>query len=294
MFKKWTVFFTSCLAVSLFLVACGKDKGAYKKDGSHRNDPVVAEKVGNEEIYENNKENFKSCLTTDLEKVLTLEGLGEYTVEGKNLKTVLTAITEKADLQGALDDLEKSNKNLHDNIMERIKLVFDLMSGQKNLEPKNKYLFFESVLDALLLIEDKVLSEAEAKNISAKLQKQPSAVIFKGESSLNSIKNEFNGNVDAILAKVSRNISAQKEQLQKITERVNKKDKSLQQEYKKISDEILQMSKSLEKMACTQMIVEKSDKKGDVLVNYLQAMKLMVELESFKGLKAEPDQQRKL
>ena len=293
MVKKWTVFFISCFAVAFFLSACGKDKGTKKSAGTQRNEPAVAEKAGYEELYEKNKENFKSCLAMDLEKVLTVEGLSEYTVEGKNLKAVLTTLTGKSDLQSALDDLEKSNKDLHDDIMERINLVFSIMADHKNMEPNKKYLLFESVLDALLLIEDKALSASQEKDIAAKLQKQPSANIFKGETSLNSIKNEFNGNIDSRLSKISKIISDQKDQLQKIADRVNKKDKTLQQEYKKVSDEILLMSQSLEKMACTQMIIEKSDKKGDVLVNYLQAMKLFLELEAFKDLKAEPNENLK-
>jgi len=308
-FKKMFIFRCVILVSTLTLsvVACQKagESGARKKPGSGRND-VVQGKMLNEDLFEKNQEVFKSCMKAQISDLLTEEGFAANTLTGKNLESVLAQITNEKDLKSSLVKLDKDNKDMHTQISTRLSLIKNLIEIKKDLPAKEKFFFIEGLSEALFPLGNKVLSREEVAAIASDFEKSNSVL---GESSklteeLNEIAetlkdenakssdnaiHEGQKRLDEKIQELSKaeakNLANKVDKIKLISKRISQKDKRLKDEYETLSKDLVEASGVLEKKACSQMVIEKSEKNGEFLNSYLQALKLRIDLESVNGKK---------
>ncbi len=307
--EKLFIFKSLILAsmLTLSVVACQKagESGARKKPGTGRND-VVQGKMLNEGLFEKNQEVFKGCMKAEVKDLLTEEGFAANTLTGKNLETVLAEVTSEKDLKSALVKLEADHKDMHLKVSTRLSLIKDLVEIKKDLSAKEKFLFIEGLSEALFPFEDKVLSRTDAATIAKNFENSKSALgegdkladelsetvktvkNEDGKSSANAIQEgqkRLNEKVQELSKSEAKKLETKTAKVKSIALRLSQKDKKLKEEYETLSKDLVVLSGTLEKKACSQMVVEKSEKNGEILRSYLQALKLNIDLESVNGNK---------
>lgn len=294
------------LAANLGLVACQKsgESGAGKKLGSGRNDVKLGSKVADQEILTQSQETFKTCQSASLASLLNLDGFAKNTLTGKNLESALKALTNKSNLSSAVEELANSNKDLNTSIERRFSLVVELVNLNKDLSTKEKFLLSENIFEMAFPFEDHVLSADEANDWAKRAEKN-NGKVFDNEkwidelmtlvealkaSGANSAATDTNKK--AIVEKTqsfvkdqTAKLDAKKSRIKAIADRIAKKDKTLKAEYNTLSKELVVLGGVMEMKACSQMAIEKSEMKGDLVAAFVQATKSRIELEAVNGTK---------
>jgi len=301
-------FISFVLAVNLSLVACQKagEKGAEKKLGSGRNDGKSgpAAKVTQQDLLAQSQEVFKACQSASLDGILSLEGFAKYTLTGKNLESVLKALTRQASFQAGLEELEKSRKELHTMVITRLNVASDLIKLNKDLSAKEKFLFSESALEMAFPLGDHALSGDEIAEMAKKFE-QNNAKVFENvkliddlsrlleqikseganSASVEANKKAVSEKTESFVKDQTTRLEEKKSRIKTIVDRIAKKDKDLKAEYNTLSKELVVLSGTLEMKSCSQMAIEKTGMNGDLVNFFAQATKSAIELESINGTK---------
>ncbi|MEK6773459.1 MAG: hypothetical protein AABY64_05940 [Bdellovibrionota bacterium] len=289
----------TCLAImSFWVISCAKsgEKGAEKHPGSGRRDTGASSKVGNQDILEKNQETFKACLSHKLEDLLTMEFFGNNTLTGKNLTKVLGKLTGQQDLKSAVEELNNSQKELFAAVSVRFDLAVALVRLNKDLSAKEKFLFYENVFEVLFPLGENALTDDQAEEIAKKLQSTTTSFFDNNQlvddlshlmenDTSDAGKKELLEKVKSFVPQQKEKIEVKKARVKAIADRIAKKDKKIKEDYDSLAKELLSLSGVLEKKACSQMAIENTENKGDVLQAYLQSLKSMIDLESMKNVK---------
>ncbi len=296
--KHFTLLITGLTVMSFWVISCGKpgEKGAEKHPGSGRRDTGVSSKVGNQDILEKNQEAFKSCLSHKLDDLLTMESFAKDTLTGKNLTKVLAQITAKENLKSALEELDNSRQELSVAVSVRFDLAVELVRLNKDLNGKDKFLFYENAFEVLFPLGENALTDDQAEEIAKKMQSTTTSFFDNNQlvddlshlmtnNTSGAGKKEILEKVKSFVPKQNEKIENKKARVKAIADRIAKKDKKIKEDYDSLAKELLSLSGALEKKACSQMAIENTEKKGDVLQAYLQSVKSMIDLESMKNIK---------
>jgi len=290
--------------VSLWLGACSKQSlSGQRNQGKDKDKAEKAQTAGDVNLQttelldiENNLLN--ECLTKSYEDLLNpAAGFSKYTLTGKNLEKILTSLTKTKTWIEAQAVTKNDFKVLHADLNQRFELAKNILNLRSDLSGKEKFLFFEGLIEAVFPMDDALLNNDEVALIVKDLIKGD-VLYFENTEEINALMRlvaETNKGTDKEKAKAKKDLIAQVEpisadQAEKLAKRLSfvkqtseliaKKDASLVERQNEVSTDLVTTSGILEMKACSQMIIQKTEKKGDLTLGFAQAMRASIDLES--------------